>query len=167
MCWAVVLNKEHVKKLKLWKLAWERHAIESMWLTSMLSCVACVGEGDESRVDLLLPYQKLPYACLLPRAQVLSTWAKARTLEQLACDLMKILFSTEERILCNVNGKMGKRQFNVHKIQLIREVLHFFSSLPPAEFEEQWKSCVTKIDTANRGLKRNLVLRGRKATCLL
>jgi len=133
----------------------------------MLSCVACVGEGDESRVDLLLPYQKLPYACLLPRAQVLSTWAKARTLEQLACDLMKILFSTEERILCNVNGKMGKRQFNVHKIQLIREVLHFFSSLPAAEFEEQWKSCVTKIDTANRGLKRNLVLRGRKATCLL
>lgn len=133
----------------------------------MLSCVACVGEGDGSGLDLLLPYQKLPYACLLPRAQVLSTWAKARTLEQLACDLMKILFSTEERILCNVNGKMGKRQFNVHKIQLIREVLHFFSSLPPAEFEEQWKSCVTKIDTANRGLKRNLVLRGRKATCLL
>lgn len=98
---------------------------------------------------------------------MLATWAKARTLEQLACDLMKILFSTEERILCNVNGKMGKRQFNVHKIQLIREVLHFFSNVPPAEFEEQWKSCVTKIDTANRGLKRNLVLRGRKATCLL
>jgi hypothetical protein len=134
----------------------------------MLSCVACIGEGDESGLDLLLlPYQKLPYACLLPRAQVLATWAKARTLEQLACDLMKILFSTEERILCNVNGKMGKRQFNVHKIQLIREVLHFFSNVPPAEFEEQWKSCVTKIDTANRGLKRNLVLRGRKATCLL
>ncbi|PSN57002.1 hypothetical protein C0J52_04233 [Blattella germanica] len=123
------------------------------------------GEADESGLDLLLlPYQKLPYACLLPRAQVLATWAKARTLEQLACDLMKILFSTEERILCNVNGKMGKRQFNVYKIQLIREVLHFFSNLPPAEFEEQWKSCVTKIDTANRGLKRNLVLRGRKAT---
>ncbi|KAJ9577247.1 hypothetical protein L9F63_006221 [Diploptera punctata] len=126
------------------------------------------GEADESGLDLLLlPYQKLPYACLLPRAQVLATWAKARTLEQLACDLMKILFSTEERILCNVNGKMGKRQFNVHKIQLIREVLHFFSNLPPSEFEEQWKSCVTKIDTANRGLKRNLVLRGRKATCSL
>ncbi|XP_049856705.1 protein bric-a-brac 1-like isoform X3 [Schistocerca gregaria] len=121
----------------------------------------------EAGSDLVLPYQKLPYACLLPRAQVLATWAKARTLEQLACDLMKILFTTEERILCNVNGKMGKRQFNIHKIQLIREVLHFFSSLPAAEFEEQWKSCVTKIDTANRGLKRNLVLRGRKATCFL
>nr|CAD7570535.1 unnamed protein product [Timema californicum] len=118
----------------------------------------------ELGLGLLLPYQKLPYAFLLPRAHVLATWSKARTLEQFACDLMKILFSTEERILCNVNGKMGKRQFNVHKIQLIREVLHFFSSLPPSEFEEQWKSCVTKIDTANRGLKRNLVLRERRAT---
>ncbi|GLH02984.1 Uncharacterized protein GBIM_08922 [Gryllus bimaculatus] len=114
------------------------------------------GEGDAA-LGLNLPYQNLPYACLLPRAQVLATWAKARTLEQLACDLMKILFTTDERILCNVNGKMGKRQFNVHKIQLIREVLHFFSNLPAAEFEEQWKSCVTKIDTANRGLKRNLI----------
>ena len=114
--------------------------------------------------EYLLPYQKLPYACLLPRAPVLETWAKARTSEQLACDLMKILFSTEERILCNVNGKMGKLQFNVCKIQLIREVLLHYSNLPLVEFEEQWKSCVTKMDTANRGLKRNLVRRERKST---
>ncbi|XP_063236255.1 broad-complex core protein isoforms 1/2/3/4/5-like isoform X1 [Bacillus rossius redtenbacheri] len=126
----------------------------------------CKGDGDLGLAGLL-PYQKLPYAFLLPRAQVLATWAKARTLEQFACDLMKILFSTEERVLCNVNGKMGKQQFDVHKVRLIRETLHFFSGLPPAEFEEQWKSCVTKIDTANRGLKRNLVLRERRATSLV
>nr|CAD7423538.1 unnamed protein product [Timema monikensis] len=146
-----------------------REAVTTLNLSQKLE-EADLGQSKGSDMDielglgLLLPYQKLPYAFLLPRAHVLATWSKARTLEQFACDLMKILFSTEERILCNVNGKMGKRQFNVHKIQLIREVLHFFSTLPPSEFEEQWKSCVTKIDTANRGLKRNLVLRERRAT---
>lgn len=112
-------------------------------------------------------YERLPYACLLPSKEILATWATGRTLEQLGCDLMKLLFTTEERLLCNVNGKMGKRQFNTHKIQLIREVLDHFSGMTPAEFDEQWKSCVTKIDTANRGLKRNLVLKGRKTPFLL
>jgi hypothetical protein len=112
-------------------------------------------------------YERLPYACLLPSKEILATWATGRTLEQFGCDLMKLLFTTEERLLCNVNGKMGKRQFNTHKIQLIREVLNHFSGMTAAEFEEQWKSCVTKIDTANRGLKRNLVLKGRKTPFLL
>lgn len=69
--------------------------------------------------------------------------------------------------MCNVNGKMGKGQFNIHKVQLIREALLYFSNMPEDEFEEQWKICVTKIDTANRGLKRNLVLKGRKSICLM
>ena len=114
-----------------------------------------------------LPFQKLPYADLLPEPEVLAVWSKSRTPEQLACDLMKVLFSIEERLLCNVNGKLGKQQFNVHKVQLIREVLSFFTNLSPAEFEEQWKYCITKIDTANRGLKRNMVIRGRKTMYLL
>ncbi|KAE8743583.1 hypothetical protein FOCC_FOCC010830 [Frankliniella occidentalis] len=114
-----------------------------------------------------LPFQKLPYADLLPETEVLAVWSKSRSPEQLACDLMKVLFSVEERLLCNVNGKLGKQQFNVHKVQLIREVLSFFTTLSPAEFEEQWKYCITKIDTANRGLKRNMVIRGRKTTSWL
>jgi len=138
------------------------------------------GSSDEAPVDskVLAPvqadnsedgadYERLPYACLLPSKEILATWATGRTLEQLGCDLMKLLFTTEERLLCNVNGKMGKRQFNTHKIQLIREVLNHFSGMTATEFEEQWKSCVTKIDTANRGLKRNLVLKGRKTPFLL
>ncbi|KAJ1523890.1 hypothetical protein ONE63_010444 [Megalurothrips usitatus] len=106
-----------------------------------------------------LPFQKLPFADQLPEPEVLAVWSKSRTPEQLACDLMKVLFTVEERLLCNVNGKLGKQQFNVHKVQLIREVLSFFTNLSPAEFEEQWKYCITKIDTANRGLKRNMVIR--------
>lgn len=126
--------------------------------------------GDDAgikSVSDLLPFQKLPFADLLPEAEVLAVWSKSRTPEQLACDLMKVLFSVEERLLCNVNGKLGKQQFNVHKVQLIREVLSFFTNLKPAEFEEQWKYCITKIDTANRGLKRNMVIRGRKTMYLL
>lgn len=128
----------------------------------MFSCCQNSPEGEDGP-----SFERLPYACLLPRREVLATWAQARTLEQLGCDLMKLLFSTEERLLCNVNGKMGKRQFNVHKVQLIREVLNHFSGMSPEDFDEQWKSCVTKIDTANRGLKRNLVLKGRKTTFLI
>lgn len=96
----------------------------------------------------------LPYADMLPPPVTLQMWAQNRTLDQFACDLMKMLFSTEERIVCNVNGKMGKLQFNVNKINLIREVIQSFSNLSTSAFEEQWKICVTKIDTANRGLKR-------------
>ncbi|KAG5326768.1 BRC1 protein, partial [Acromyrmex heyeri] len=105
---------------------------------------------------LLYSYQHLPYADLLPSPDIISTWASSRPMDHLACDLMKILFTPEERILCNVNGKMGKQQFDSNKIHLIREVLLHFSGIPPnsLEWEEAWKNCVTKIDTSNRGLKR-------------
>ncbi|XP_066595249.1 protein bric-a-brac 2-like isoform X3 [Prorops nasuta] len=107
---------------------------------------------------LLYAYQQLPYADLLPSPDIISTWASSRPMDHLACDLMKILFTPEERILCNVNGKMGKQQFDSNKIHLIREVLLHFSGIQPnsIEWEEAWKNCVTKIDTSNRGLKRFL-----------
>ncbi|XP_043522482.1 transcription factor GAGA-like isoform X1 [Frieseomelitta varia] len=110
---------------------------------------------------LLYAYQQLPYADLLPSPEIISTWASSRPMDHLACDLMKILFTTEERILCNVNGKMGKQQFDSNKIHLIREVLLHFSGIAPnsVEWEETWKNCVTKIDTSNRGLKRYLFQR--------
>lgn len=98
---------------------------------------------------------------MLPTPAVISTWASSRPMDHLACDIMKLLFTPEERILCNVNGKMGKQQFNSNKIQLIREVLIQFSGITPnsTEWDEVWKSCVTKIDTSNRGLKRYLFQR--------
>ncbi|XP_053993999.1 uncharacterized protein LOC128890992 isoform X4 [Hylaeus anthracinus] len=110
---------------------------------------------------LLYAYQQLPYADLLPSPEIISTWASSRPMDHLACDLMKILFTPEERILCNVNGKMGKQQFDSNKIHLIREVLLHFSGIAPnsVEWEETWKNCVTKIDTSNRGLKRYLFQR--------
>uniref|UniRef100_A0A1B6J2R1 BTB domain-containing protein n=1 Tax=Homalodisca liturata TaxID=320908 RepID=A0A1B6J2R1_9HEMI len=106
------------------------------------------------------PYQSLPFAELLPQPDTLAMWSKGRSLDLLACDLMKILFTTQERITCNVNGKMGKLQFNVDKINLIKEVIHYFSGYSGEIFEEQWKVCVTKIDTSNRGLKRKFLLKG-------
>ena len=110
---------------------------------------------------LLYGYQQLPYAELLPSPDIISTWSSSRPMDHLACDLMKILFTPEERILCNVNGKMGKQQFDSNKIHLIREVLLHFSGITPnsVEWEEAWKNCVTKIDTSNRGLKRYLFQR--------
>ncbi|XP_034933645.1 uncharacterized protein [Chelonus insularis] len=110
---------------------------------------------------LLYAYQRLPYADLLPSPDVISTWASSRPMDHLACDLMKILFTPEERILCNVNGKMGKQQFDSDKIHLIREVLLHFSNISPnsIQWEETWKNCVTKIDTSNRGFKRYLFQR--------
>lgn len=106
-------------------------------------------------------YQQLPYADLLPSPDIISRWATSRPLDHLACDIMKILFTHEERILCNVNGKMGKQQFDSNKIHLIREVLLHYSGLTHSsiEWEEVWKNCVTKIDTSNRGLKRYLFQR--------
>ncbi|XP_075213144.1 uncharacterized protein LOC142319577 isoform X2 [Lycorma delicatula] len=114
--------------------------------------VSSSNANDEQ--DVQYSYMNLPYADLLPSPLTLQMWAQNRTLDQFACDLMKMLFSTEERIICNVNGKMGKLQFNVNKINLIRKVIQSFSDLSKTAFEEQWKVCVTKIDTANRGLKR-------------
>ncbi|XP_076245844.1 uncharacterized protein LOC143186207 isoform X2 [Calliopsis andreniformis] len=115
---------------------------------------------------LLYAYQQLPYADLLPSPEIISTWASSRPMDHLACDLMKILFTPEERILCNVNGKMGKQQFDSNKIHLIREVLLHFSGIAPnsVEWEETWKNCVTKIDTSNRGLKR-IVKAERNRNC--
>lgn len=106
-------------------------------------------------------YQQLPYAELLPDPEVIATWSTSRPMDHLACDLMKILFTPEERILCNVNGKMGKQQFDSNKIHLIREVLIQYSGIAAdsMEWEEAWKNCVTKIDTSNRGLKRYLFQR--------
>ncbi|KZC10931.1 Broad-complex core protein isoform 6 [Dufourea novaeangliae] len=107
---------------------------------------------------LLYAYQQLPYADLLPSPEIISTWASSRPMDHLACDLMKILFTPEERILCNVNGKMGKQQFDSNKIHLIREVLLHFSGIAPnsVEWEETWKNCVTKIDT--RSSKPNVTV---------
>ncbi|XP_011299170.1 zinc finger and BTB domain-containing protein 14-like isoform X2 [Fopius arisanus] len=110
---------------------------------------------------VLFPYQQLPYADLLPSPEIIGAWATSRPMDHLACDLMKLLFTSEERIMCNVNGKMGKRQFDSNKIRLIREVLLHFSGISPnsVDWEEAWKNCVTKIDTSNRGLKRYLYQR--------
>lgn len=104
-------------------------------------------------------YQHMPFANLLPSPEVLLRWSQSRSLDQLAIDLMKRLFTTEERLVCNVNGKMGKPRFNTGKVSLLREVLYYYSGLAPNEFEVHWKNCVTKIDTSNRGLKRNKKLR--------
>lgn len=101
----------------------------------------------------------MPFANLLPSPDVLLRWSQTRSLDQQAIDLMKRLFTTEERLLCNVNGKMGKPRFNTQKICLLREVLYCYSGLSPSVFEMHWKNCVTKIDTSNRGLKRNKKLK--------
>lgn len=131
---------------------------------STLSEITSGGGGEEEEdkpVISGLGYQQLPYAELLPNPEVIATWATSRPMDHLACDLMKILFTPEERILCNVNGKMGKQQFDSNKIHLIREVLIHFSGITAdsLEWEEAWKNCVTKIDTSNRGLKRYLFQR--------
>ncbi|XP_046737043.1 transcription factor GAGA-like isoform X4 [Diprion similis] len=128
---------------------------------SGLSGLSGIPGISEEKPVAIYAYQQLPYADLLPNPDVIATWASSRPIDALACDLMKILFTPEERILCNVNGKMGKQQFDSSKIHLIREVLLHFSGIASdsLEWEEAWKNCVTKIDTSNRGLKRYLFQR--------
>lgn len=104
-------------------------------------------------------YQEMQFANLLPGSENLLRWSQTRSLDQLAIDLMKRLFTTDERLVCNVNGKMGKPRFHPGKISLLREVLYYYSGLSVDDFEMHWKNCVTKIDTSNRGLKRNKKLR--------
>ncbi|XP_012266698.2 uncharacterized protein LOC105692216 isoform X2 [Athalia rosae] len=128
---------------------------------SGLSGLSGISGISDDKPVALYAYQQLPYADLLPSPDIIGTWATSRPMDHLACDLMKILFTPEERILCNVNGKMGKQQFDSNKIHLIREVLLHFSGIASdsLEWEEAWKNCVTKIDTSNRGLKRYLFQR--------
>ncbi|GLV37878.1 broad [Carabus blaptoides fortunei] len=90
-------------------------------------------------------YQHMPFANLLPSSEVLLRWSQSRSLDQLAIDLMKRLFTTEERLICNVNGKMGKPRFHTGKISLLREVLYYYSGLTPVEFELHWKNCLGLI----------------------
>ncbi|XP_046586044.1 transcription factor GAGA isoform X2 [Neodiprion lecontei] len=131
---------------------------------SGLSGLSGIPGIPEEKPVAIYAYQQLPHADLLPSPDVIATWASSRPIDALACDLMKILFTPEERILCNVNGKMGKQQFDSSKIHLIREVLLHFSGIASdsLEWEEAWKNCVTKIDTSNRGLKRKKILRSRR-----
>lgn len=106
-------------------------------------------------------FWNLPYVECLPPPETLIDWYKDKSLDQLACNLMKTFFTIEERISCNVNGKMGKPQFNVDKMKLIKEVVrHYSCTTDDNLFEEQWKICVTKIDTTNRGLKRKFIVKG-------
>lgn len=139
----------------------ESNSAEEIVSSYELSNLNELPEMKDASEPLLYPYQNLPYANMLPGPEVISTWAAARPMDHLACDLMKILFTNEERVNSNVNGKMGKRQFDCNKIHLIKEVLLHFSGIPPnsPEWEEVWKTCVTKIDTSNRGLKRYLFQR--------
>lgn len=106
-----------------------------------------------------MAYLQMPFAEMLPPPDILLRWSQTRSLDQLAIDLMKRLFTTEERLVCNVNGKMGKPRFHEGKIFLLREALYYCSGLSPMDFEICWKKCVSKIDTSNRGLRRNRKLR--------
>lgn len=109
-----------------------------------------------SQKSVPYPYQQLPYADLLPSPSTIGEWATSRPMDHFACDLMKVVFTEEERISCNVNGKMGKQQFDNEKIHLIQKVLLHFSGITPnsVEWAEVWKNCVLKIDARNRSLRR-------------
>ena len=103
-------------------------------------------------------YQKSEHIKLIPSHVKLSNMVLIRDLSQLACDLMKNLFTIEDRIKYNVQGKQGKYPLDPSKIMLIKNVILHFSQLQDLskQWIELWKECISKIDSCNRGLKRNI-----------
>ena len=70
-----------------------------------------------------------------------------------ATNLVRCLFTVEERIQSNVNGR-GKNMLNPSLMKYVKEKSFEFFPLDSGEkMNEKWAECVVSIDEANRRLK--------------
>ena len=69
--------------------------------------------------------------------------------------LMRQLFSENERKVSNVNGKMGKKKLDPQRIAYIRNAAFHVFPLTGAEREtEAWSRCIKAMDESSRRLNR-------------
>ena len=75
--------------------------------------------------------------------------------QNFAANLVRNLFSEEERRASNVAGKVGKIKLDMSRMASVQLAV---MQLYPCEVGERpeiaWASCITAIDEANRRLKR-------------
>ena len=72
-----------------------------------------------------------------------------------AANLVRQLFTEEERAASNVRGKGGKAQLNPAKIDVVR--IKAIEMWPLESYENEkkaWSDCIKAIDEANRRLNR-------------
>ena len=68
------------------------------------------------------------------------------------------MFTLEERLTCNVNGRQGKPPFDPLRMEKVKKAVFFYWVLELKEcMDKEWKDCATTIDETNRGLKRQLI----------
>lgn len=91
----------------------------------------------------------------LPTSRILSIRSNSCSRENLASNLVRELFSKEDRMLSNVKGVHGKKKFDEKKMDYVQ--LQAFELFPLASTENVkkcWASCVRAIDSASRQLNR-------------
>ena len=83
---------------------------------------------------------------------------KSNSRRNLAKRIAAEIFTTDERLHCNVNGKQGKPSFDPKRMEKVKKAVLTYWPLEPKEtMDRAWKECVTAIDEANRGLKRQVL----------
>ena len=81
--------------------------------------------------------------------------AKSCSRKNYATNLVRELFTVEERCTRNVSGACGKRQLDSERIGLIKRSC--FEQFPLSNAENSykaWQDCVKAIDSAGRSLLR-------------
>ena len=73
--------------------------------------------------------------------------------EKLAKELIKILFTEEERISMNCNG-INKPKLDPVRMDAVKEAVFDIQMCPLSERRAAWKKCVTVIDSFDRDFKR-------------
>ena len=73
--------------------------------------------------------------------------------EKLAKELIKMLYTEEERMTMNCNG-INKPKLDPVRMDAVKETVFDMRMCPLSERRAAWKRCVTVVDTFNRDFKR-------------
>ena len=92
----------------------------------------------------------------LTEDDVMKMRSNSSSRRNLAVNIMRKIFTEEERSSSNVRGTLGKKKLDPHKIAIIKDLTFRAWPLESKELNQMaaWKICVTAIDEANRRLNR-------------
>ncbi len=77
--------------------------------------------------------------------------------ENFAANLIRELFTMEERLSSNIAGKCGKSKLGPKRVDSIREAtFQMFPPGPSENLKRSWATCIRAIDSANRSLVRKM-----------
>ena len=85
--------------------------------------------------------------------ELTNVYTKSTSRRNFAANLVRSLFTREERMRCNVKGR-GKDMLNPTLIEFVKTKCFEFFPLPGSEnVKDKWAECIVSIDEANRRLK--------------